>query len=1009
MRHRPTPAQPRPAAPARRGLPFLPAAVAVVIALTPGLGRAAEAPTPVAAQTPTPSVLRLRDGGFVPGALAGAAPGALGWQGRDFLLPFAFGLGDVDSLHTAASSEGAVAGRPAAAYRFDLAGGGVAFGALVALDGQGLTVDDPRLGRLRLRRAEVQAVDHWRDSASPVYVGPDGLNGWKPTPGPADWRDDGGQPATDVLGAALYGDLGLPARAAVEFELSWKTRPDFVLALGVGGDEPPARRAFRFEVWDGDLVLVREAEGEADLVPVAAVGPASQNPAIPRINGDSGSTKIVPTGIPGRVALRAYLDQEAGRMLVYSTAGRRLADLTLPGPKGPPLPGVSLANKRGDLRLEWLRVGRWDGEPPPEVETGRAELRLGDGSARQGYLSHFDAETRTFVVRDGVAETRVPEREVAGLTLTPAAEPARLALFDDPFGLFQAGAGAAAGPDVRVSTRDGARFQGRLLGVDPGAVVLGVPAVEGPLRVPVAALRSLTVVRPPDSDAKAAAGQPAGGRRADPATAGPSEESPYGRIEADGVWLRGRLVAGPDGGLAWLPSGSTAASPLRPGVAAKVVYRATPPRPAPNPGQGQMQRVRRMNVIPNAMSKAAPTPNVPGRRALHLRSGDVIKAEVTAIDEQGVRFRSPVADRGFVAHERVKAVELDATAADPVTPTGPKVDRLLTLPRVQADSPPTHLICSKNGDYLRGRVTAMDDRRLVIETRLETKELPRDRVSRVIWLHADEFDPTKAPAKAAQPDDPAGTRVQAVRNDGARLSFLADRLEGGVLRGRSDLLGACSVKLSEVDQLLIGGAIESSAADLAYSQWKLHKAPEPKVAQDDGSAADGRPAGTDGPLVGKPAPDFTLDLLGGSKFHLAENKGKVVVLDFWATWCGPCIQAMPQVERVAAEFRDRGVRLIAVNLQENPQTITAMLERHKLSPVVALDRDGTVADKYGATAIPQTVVIDREGKVTRLYVGGGTRLGDNLRDALNALQPAPGGDPAAPGQIPEPAKRPATP
>ncbi len=65
-----------------------------------------------------------------------------------------------------------------------------------------------------------------------------------------------------------------------------------------------------------------------------------------------------------------------------------------------------------------------------------------------------------------------------------------------------------------------------------------------------------------------------------------------------------------------------------------------------------------------------------------------------------------------------------------------------------------------------------------------------------------------------------------------------------------------------------------------------------------------------------------------------------------------------------------------------------MLERQKLSPTVALDRDGVVAAKYWANAIPQTVVIDREGKVTRLFIGGGPHLGDQLREALQALMPA---------------------
>jgi peroxiredoxin len=93
---------------------------------------------------------------------------------------------------------------------------------------------------------------------------------------------------------------------------------------------------------------------------------------------------------------------------------------------------------------------------------------------------------------------------------------------------------------------------------------------------------------------------------------------------------------------------------------------------------------------------------------------------------------------------------------------------------------------------------------------------------------------------------------------------------------------------------------------------------------------------------------------------------------------------MPQVERVTKEFHDRGVQLIAVNLQEDPKQITAMLQRHNLSPTVALDRDGAVAEKYAANAIPQTVVIKGDGTVARLFVGGGPHLGDQLREALNA-------------------------
>jgi thiol-disulfide isomerase/thioredoxin len=230
-------------------------------------------------------------------------------------------------------------------------------------------------------------------------------------------------------------------------------------------------------------------------------------------------------------------------------------------------------------------------------------------------------------------------------------------------------------------------------------------------------------------------------------------------------------------------------------------------------------------------------------------------------------------------------------------------------------------------------------------------------------------------------------RVQALRSNGIRLTFSPDQVANAEISGKSDVLGPCRVFVSDVDQLLIGNAIETAAAQLVYQRWKLHNAEEPKVSQDDDTSAGGGggASGTDSALVGKPAPDFTLDLMEGKPFQLAKEKGKVVVLDFWATWCGPCMQTMPQVERVMEEFKDKDVRLVAVNLQEDAKKIASVLERHKMHVTVALDRDGAVAEKYAANAIPQTVIVDREGKIARLFVGGGPHFDDQLRDALKAV------------------------
>jgi thiol-disulfide isomerase/thioredoxin len=343
-----------------------------------------------------------------------------------------------------------------------------------------------------------------------------------------------------------------------------------------------------------------------------------------------------------------------------------------------------------------------------------------------------------------------------------------------------------------------------------------------------------------------------------------------------------------------------------------------------------------------------------------------------------------------VAHEKIKAVELAGDGTPPIKINRAKRERLLTLPRMQKENPPTHLIHSRNGDYLRGRLLKMDDKALQVEVRLDTKEIRRTRLSSIIWLHPQEKEAAGKTANFAPSS--SVTRVQAVRNDGIRLTFLTEKYASGTLFGKSDVLGPCAVNINDVDQLLIGNGIEKATAGLVYQQWKLKDAIEPKDAQDSaGNSPTGRAPGTESALVGKPAPDFELELLGGTRFHLSQFKGKVVVLDFWATWCGPCLQAMPQVERVTREFHDRGVQLIAVNLQEEPKQIAAMLQRHNLSPSVALDRDGAVAGKYAANAIPQTVVIKGDGTIARLFAGGGPHLGDQLHEALIAVLKESGG------------------
>jgi thiol-disulfide isomerase/thioredoxin len=133
-------------------------------------------------------------------------------------------------------------------------------------------------------------------------------------------------------------------------------------------------------------------------------------------------------------------------------------------------------------------------------------------------------------------------------------------------------------------------------------------------------------------------------------------------------------------------------------------------------------------------------------------------------------------------------------------------------------------------------------------------------------------------------------------------------------------------------------------------------------------------------LVGKAAHDFTLPALAGPEVSLANLKGHVVVLDFWATWCGPCRRWMPIVAKMEQEMKGRDVRFFAVNVAESPEQVRKYLRLAGTTPTVLLDRDGKTSEAYGAASIPLTVVIGKDGVVAQVLIG--LHPEEDLRSAL---------------------------
>lgn len=144
---------------------------------------------------------------------------------------------------------------------------------------------------------------------------------------------------------------------------------------------------------------------------------------------------------------------------------------------------------------------------------------------------------------------------------------------------------------------------------------------------------------------------------------------------------------------------------------------------------------------------------------------------------------------------------------------------------------------------------------------------------------------------------------------------------------------------------------------------------------------------TDDSFLGSDAPDFTLDSLEGGKVTLSSHEGEsIVLLDFWATWCGPCRMAMPVVDEVAKAFEDKGVRMYAVNLREDTARVKAFLESAGIKNVsVLLDSSGDVQRDYAASNIPRMVVIGKDGTIQAIHRGYSPALRDTLTEQLNTL------------------------
>lgn len=920
--------------------------------------------------------LRLYSGDYYDGLPAAVdTAGGVAWRSPHFVEPVEFPLSAVGLIQRYGPLESFPSSAPG--WMAMLADGSMLAGELRGIDESRVTLANELLGELRIARSELRQLLAWGIADRDLYHGPNDLSGWTevPTavrPEPAGnqaappqprWEMDGGQLTTRYRAQPIRGQVGIEPLSWIRIKLSWDGEPNFALSLADSQAKQLLKSSYRLEVWESYLVLLHLINGVGDLQQLKTLQPTQQE-----------------------IELQIFIDQPQSRIVVCDADGQVLADAQAEGATvGEPLSCMMLENHGEALRLESLQVMRWNGVLPTRLESAPVTLRLRDGQALTGRDLVWSDELGGSLMLTG-------QRSESDSETPPSPLKADVI---DAVEFAVAPAVEASAELMRLVISGGQRLVGRLESLDDGQVVIRSSALESPLAIPLSGLVSIS----------------------NPSAAG-VEVSPRQGFQhllvADGLHSLGRLVAGPirsgaPGGLRFEPHAARQPLWLRQDVSGRieVLAEGEPAAEAARGGQrlsGRPQRVeaRRVEARRAAPAAAAVRPgrptgeldyrklDLPPRPTLALHNGDLLDIEPDSIRWRADQLQfvsSQVASRSISA-EQVKAVFLDVRTLPDLDPR--QWERLLMLPRVQRGNPPTHLVISADGDYLRGRVLQLDEEYLTLELRLEPVTIPRRLVAAVISLSE------RVGAAAEEATD--GMQVQAVTRDGGRWTLRVTDIDQEHLVGSNLLLDGIRLEIGSLDRLLLNAAIGAdlkqagAGSGMAFFGWSLRDAPDPQVFADaaadqaDAAGGDRQPTGgTASRLVGQPAPDFELPLLDGGNFRLQDQLGKIVILDFWATWCGPCIQTMPEVERIVEQLDNPLIRLVAVNLQEPPQRIRATLDRLEWDLEVALDETGQVAGSYEARAIPQTVVIDPQGRIHRLFVGGGGVFLRNLEQSLREL------------------------
>ncbi|WP_160168284.1 TlpA family protein disulfide reductase [Novipirellula maiorica] len=356
-----------------------------------------------------------------------------------------------------------------------------------------------------------------------------------------------------------------------------------------------------------------------------------------------------------------------------------------------------------------------------------------------------------------------------------------------------------------------------------------------------------------------------------------------------------------------------------------------------------------------------------------FRTGDIVSAAITRIDSRGVTARWSGQGEVLIPNADLESVTL-TKVTKPLEVHPRDLQRMLVVPRSMKDTPPTHLVVSVTGDLLRCNVLELKTDVLVVQVRSKTIELPRHRVAKIVWLYP-QLDSQNASTEFL---------VHAVLVDHREVTLREFAIEEQKLMGQSRAFAEFEVPLSDVKSIYFGRDPVAQASDRVERDWAIQSATLPMAYREEPSRK-APTLGVASELIGKPAPDFDLQTIERESFDLSALKGRVVVLDFWASWSAPSLRGLSEFSQAILEVGGNDVAWVAINLEESAATASRAIERVSVDAAVVMDVNGDAAYVYKAKSLPHTVILDRNGVVVYVIDSNTPERLEVFRQALQQV------------------------